>query len=327
MGYVIWFKELGLEDYSEKIELFRRAVSCGITIPHGFVIPNYVFQMLMKQSKLNEHLPFLFGSNESAQKKAEQMQIWVRNEKLQDDLRQELIESYNALGENSIVAVRGPDESILNIKGEKRLLAAVSEAWASIFSEKWFEKASHGSNLPIVDLLIQIQLFGRKSAKADISNGHGFVLVNYGLPLSVVEGNCDVLGYTRGILKAKEFGKSTALFADPLSGEMEKQTLANEEKETEVLTEFEKQTLGNNLLKISETFGAALSTWTLEHGTWHLLGIKTKHESKVYLPKHSEPKLLPSKDEIKFLLEEISQKFPDSRDLIDKLRDKLDDKN
>ncbi|MEK6967005.1 MAG: PEP/pyruvate-binding domain-containing protein [Nanoarchaeota archaeon] len=322
MGFIIWFKELGLEDYSEKIEVFRKANSYGIEIPQGFVIPNYVFQMFMKQSKLEEHLPFLYGSNESAEKKAEQMQIWVRNEKLEEEFKQELLENYTALGDNCVVAVRGPGESILNVKAN-RLIAAVSEAWASVFSEAWFEKASHGTVLPVVDLLIQTQLFGRKSVKASINDGQGSVLVNFGLPLSVVEGNSDVFDYTRGILKIKEFGKTSALFADPVTGEMEKQDLGDEEKATEVLTEFEKQALGESLVKLSHAIGPSSSTWTFEHGKWYLLAAKPFHEEKSYLPKHSELKLLASKNESENLLDEIKQKFPDSAELVERLREKL----
>lgn len=333
MGFTVWFKELGLEDYSEKVELLRKAGSHGLAMPPGFVIPDYVFQMFAKQARLDEHLPYLFAGKETAAQKAFQMQAILRNEPLMKELKEELAENYKAMcieGKEVSVVVRGPKESILNVRGEKRLLAAVAEAWAFVFSENWFEKASHGTQIPKIDLLVQAQLFGRKSAHAEIHDGKGKVLVNYGIPLSVMEGNSDSLDYDHGILKPNSFGKNSALFADPLTGEMEKQAIPNDEKNTDVLTKAESELLGNDLVKLSEAVGPSDSIWTLVHGVWHLLAVRSKvmevlRQENIMLPKHEEAKLLSVRKDWEKALDELKERFPESDELVERLRKRFKD--
>ncbi len=321
MTMTVWFKELGLADYSQKVELFRLAQGHGIAIPPGFVIPSFVFQMFLKHTRLDEHIPYLIESKDSAARKSQQMQGWVRSELIPTELAAELAENLPVLGDS--VVVRGPHESIMNLRGAPRLCAAVLEAWAGMFSESWFADAKHKTALPASDVLVQTQVFGRKSAKAKILDANGSVLVNFGLPLSVIEGNADSLTYTQGTLKTAILSKQSALFADPASGEIENQQLDADERGTEVLTAFESEALATHLKMLSMAIGASESVWSLEKDIWYLLAVRhsfSEQQDPQLITTHPDPKLLTVQPPWELLLAELEQKFPESKELSQKLR-------
>ena len=165
--YILEFKEVTKKDIplvggknGSLGEMFTMLNSKGVNVPDGFALTTNAYWYFLKENKIEDKLKTIFDkfnpdsikSLQDASKKA--MQIILKCQ-FPEDLKLEIFEAYKNLSQkyndkNTDVAVRssgvaedaptdsfaGQFESLLNIRGEEKLLKAIKECLASTYTAR-----------------------------------------------------------------------------------------------------------------------------------------------------------------------------------------------
>jgi pyruvate,water dikinase len=231
-AFILWFDQLGIEDTpfvggknSSLGEMYTNLTKRGVSIPNGFAITATAYFYLIEKAglkqKMQEALADLDKRNlHSLQEKGQKVRELIRHAQMPDDLKQQIVEAYrNLCGAYSRdrkdidVAVRssataedlpdasfaGQQETYLNINGEKQLLEACMNCFASLFTNRAISyRVDKGFDHFKIGLSIGVQKMVRSDKACSgvmfsIDTESGFkdaVLINgaYGLGENVVQG-------------------------------------------------------------------------------------------------------------------------------------------
>ncbi|HOI60033.1 MAG TPA: phosphoenolpyruvate synthase [Candidatus Pacearchaeota archaeon] len=163
---ILWFSELRKVDVARVGgknaslgEMYSILGAKGINIPNGFATTAEAYQYFINFNKIDVKLEKLFKNLdlkklENVQKAGKFARKWISQGKFPEDLEKDIIEAYRKLekeyGKNTDVAVRssataedlpnasfaGQHESFLNISGEKEVVKAVRNCYASLFTDR-----------------------------------------------------------------------------------------------------------------------------------------------------------------------------------------------
>lgn len=132
-------------------------VAAGLPVPPGFVLMRSSYLASMETGGVATELAALHrealtqvDSSARLAELCQRMRTLVAKAGVSQDVRDQLLESYRALGPNCIVAVRssatgedgrdasfaGMNQTVTNVTGEVALLEAVTTCWASLFSPR-----------------------------------------------------------------------------------------------------------------------------------------------------------------------------------------------
>ncbi|BBY37262.1 phosphoenolpyruvate synthase [Mycobacterium mantenii] len=164
-------------------------VAAGLPVPPGFVLMRSSYLTSMEAGGVDTELAALHREAltqvDSAARLAElcqRMRTLVAKAGVSRDVRDQLLESYRALGPNCIVAVRssatgedgrdasfaGMNQTVTNVAGESALLEAVITCWASLFSPRVITyRASRGFGAdPAMAVVVQQMIASEQSGVA-----------------------------------------------------------------------------------------------------------------------------------------------------------------
>jgi pyruvate,water dikinase len=229
--FIRWFDELTINDVASVGgknaslgEMFRELTPQGIRVPNGFAITAEAYRHVLRVGDLEKQLRGQLrdldtGDLAGLAERGRRLREIMLSRPLPDDLRQEILRAYAALGEGGAdidVAVRssataedlptasfaGQQESFLNIRGERALLEACRQCFASLFTDRAISyRVDKGFDHFAVALSIGVQKMVRSDLGAagvlfTLDTETGFpdvVLINsaYGLGESVVKGRVD----------------------------------------------------------------------------------------------------------------------------------------
>ena len=163
---ILWFSELRKVDVgrvggknASLGEMYSLLSSKGVNIPNGFATTADAYRYFIEYNKIDEKLEKLFKNLdlkklENVQKAGKLARGWISKGKFPEDLEKEIIEAYAKLekeyGKETDVAVRssataedlpnasfaGQHESFLNISGNKKVLKATKDCYASLFTDR-----------------------------------------------------------------------------------------------------------------------------------------------------------------------------------------------
>ncbi len=140
-------------------EMFSKLGKRGINVPDGFALTTRAYWHYLKENRIDKKLKEIFQefdpkNIESLQKTGELSRNLILKGEIPEDLKEEIIKAYRALGEkygqNPTVAVRtsgvaedtanasfaGQFETYLNVSGEEKLFEAVKKSIASTFTDR-----------------------------------------------------------------------------------------------------------------------------------------------------------------------------------------------
>ncbi len=176
-------------------EMFNRLASKGVPVPDGFATTSAAFWYFMDSNKLRQPIQKLLDELDRTQfgnllDIGQKIRNLILEAKIPDDLAQAILAQYDQLseGQDIAVAVRssataedlpnasfaGQHESYLNIKGDKALLKAVQNCFASLFTNRAIKyREDNGFDHSKIALSVGIQ----KMVRADLAcAGIGFTL-------------------------------------------------------------------------------------------------------------------------------------------------------
>lgn len=175
-----WFAEISRNDVAlagGKGANLGDMVQAGLPIPPGFVILASAYRRVSEALGLDAQIARILGdvdySDSSGLQRAEhQVRALFADIPIPEDLRDEILAHYRALGPESSVAVRssataedlagasfaGQQETFLNVVGEDDLLRAVRGCWSSLFtSQAIFYRRQKGFEHSEVSMAVVVQ--------------------------------------------------------------------------------------------------------------------------------------------------------------------------
>ena len=163
--FVLWFDEIGIKDVglvggknASLGEMYRTLVSEGVNVPGGFAITAYAYRYLIKKKGIeNKIVEILSDLNvhdlRNLQDKGKRIRRIISSAEFPEELEEAILEAYHKMlkeDKDMTVAVRssataedlpdasfaGQQETYLNIKGDKELIKACKDCFASLFTNR-----------------------------------------------------------------------------------------------------------------------------------------------------------------------------------------------
>ncbi len=163
---ILWFDDIGIEDVpmvggknASLGEMYQKLTSKGVAVPHGFAITAYAYRYLLKAAGIEKAIEEALAGLDThdlrnLQERGKKVRDIIRHAEFPDDLKNEILASYNKMeeeyGEGVDVAVRssataedlpdasfaGQQETYLNIRGPEALIDACRRCFASLFTDR-----------------------------------------------------------------------------------------------------------------------------------------------------------------------------------------------
>ena len=215
MRWIRQFAEVGrsdLEIAGGKGANLGELTRAGLPVPPGFLISTEAYRGYVEAAGISQRIVEL--ASDGGPDAAERIRDLFRAGTIPEDLQREIVESYQALGESTPVAVRssataedlaeasfaGQQDTYLNVRGADRLLSAVRDCWASLWTDRAMAyRAGHGIDPASVSLAVVVQQMVEAQAAgvmftANPANGRRDEVVisaAWGLGEAVVSGAVD----------------------------------------------------------------------------------------------------------------------------------------
>jgi len=227
--FILWFDQTGIDDVpivggknASLGEMYSNLKSKGVNVPNGFAVTAFAYKYILEKAGVEDEIKDALNGLDTRNIKdlavrGAKVRRIIRNCEIPDELKEKIIEAYSHLckqyGENTDVAVRssataedlpdasfaGQQETYLNIRGEKELLNACRNCFASLFTNRAISyRVDKGFDHFKVHLSIGIQKMVRSDIACsgvmfsiDTETGFKnavFITGAYGLGENVVQG-------------------------------------------------------------------------------------------------------------------------------------------
>lgn len=232
LRYIRAFDEIGAGDVgtvggknASLGELYRQLRPQGVPVPDGFAVTADAYRHVLEAANLWDALHRELDGIDPADlqdfgERAQRAHEMVEQASLPDDLEREILTSYRTLreqyGEDVSLAVRssataedlpsasfaGQHETVLNVRGEQRLLEAYRRCIASLFLEraihyrieKGFDHFKIGLSVGVMKMVRSDLASAGVAFTLDTESGFRdvvFINASYGLAENIVQGNVD----------------------------------------------------------------------------------------------------------------------------------------
>ncbi len=230
-AFILWFDQLGIEDVplvggknASLGEMYRILTEKGVKIPNGYAVTAGAYFHLLEEAGIKDKIKDILKdlnthSVRNLQERGKKVRKLIREAKMPDDIKKQIIEQYHNLSKaykvkNVDVAIRssataedlpdasfaGQQETYLNIKGEKELIKACMKCFASLFTDraisyredKGFDHFSIGLSIAVQKMVRADKASSGVMFSIDTESGFEdvvFITGSWGLGENVVQGN------------------------------------------------------------------------------------------------------------------------------------------
>jgi len=238
---IVWFNEVTRKDIATvggKGANLGELTSAHIPVPPGFIVTTNAYYDFLQKSKLTDKIrnllkPLEPNNSKQLQQIASQVKQVILDAPMPPELAQEIQDAYIKMG-RGLVAVRssataedlptasfaGQQTTFLNVQGEKQVVAAVQQCWASLFRpraifyrhQQGFDHFKVGIAVP-VQRMIQSQASGVMFTLEPMTSDKSKIVIEavFGLGETLVSGQVipDLYIIDKEGLKisSKKFGK------------------------------------------------------------------------------------------------------------------------
>ena len=215
---VVWFKDVGKDDIplvGGKGANLGELTKAGIPVPPGFIVTAHSYYYFLERSKLTDEIRSLLSSldpddSSKLQEIASNIKASINAAEMPQEIADEIAQAYQKLG-GGLVAVRssataedlpeasfaGQQRTFLNVEGEKEVITAVQQCWASLFEPRAiFYRANRGFDHLTIGIAVPVQRMVQSEASGilftlePVTNDHSKVVIEavYGLGEAIVAG-------------------------------------------------------------------------------------------------------------------------------------------
>ena len=289
MKYLIRFEEIRKENVASaggKGANLGEMTAAGIPVPGGAVLTAAAYDVYMKEN----------GIVPETAEDAQAVRQAILQGTMPAEIAEELSGFYASMGDGTRVAVRssataedledasfaGQQETYLNVRGEKELLAKVKACYASLWGDRAVSyRKNSGHDKEHVALAVVIQEMVESDAAGvmftsdpagDPKNIH--INASYGLGEAVVSGIVSPDEYIcdrNGTVLKEIIGSKECMIVYGENG-TEKKAVAVDQRNTKVLTEEEIGRLVREGIRIEEHYGHPMDIeWAVKNGRIYIL--------------------------------------------------------
>ena len=215
---IVWFNEVTKKDIATvggKGANLGEMTNAQIPVPPGFIVTANAYYHFLEESKLTNKIHHLLdplepGDSKQLQQIAAQVRQVILDAPMPPELAKEIGEAYERLG-RGLVAVRssataedlptasfaGQQATFLNVQGEKEVIAAVQQCWASLFHpraifyrhQQGFDHFKIGIAVP-VQRMVQSQVSGVMFTLEPMTSDRSKIVIEavFGLGETLVSG-------------------------------------------------------------------------------------------------------------------------------------------
>ncbi len=215
---IVWFNEVTKKDVPTvggKGANLGEMTNANIPVPTGFIVTADAYFDFLKKSKVKDEIGNRLrsldpGNSKQLQQIAAEIKQLILDAAMPAELAKEIQQAYIEMG-RGLVAVRssataedlpeasfaGQQRTFLNVQGEKEVVAAVQECWASLFEPRaifyrhhqGFDHFKVGIAVP-VQKMIQSQASGVMFTLEPVTSDSGKIVIEavYGLGEAIVSG-------------------------------------------------------------------------------------------------------------------------------------------
>ncbi len=285
--------------------------NAGIPVPPGFVVTAQAYKNFLDSAGIADEIYFVLGNlnvedNTELQAASKKIQEIIIRAQMPKDIVEDIIEAYESLNvdedvfkkagkealsiikagrEPPFVAVRssataedlptasfaGQQATFLNIRGNKGLIKAVQECWASLFTARaiyYRVKNNFPHEKVFIAVVVQKMIFSKSSGVIfsvnPMTNDESEIVIEagWGLGEAVVSGSITpdqfIIDKKTLRLKNKKINEQTWMYTlDPQLGYTVKKNVLREKMNAQKLTESEIKRLTDLTLTIEEHYGSA----------------------------------------------------------------------
>ncbi len=257
----------------------------GLPVPQAFVITAQAFRRFLQMTKLEEPLfstleKLDVDDNEALNATSDKVKTMVSTAKMPAKIKTEILESYKKMGNTTVVAVRssataedlpdasfaGQQDTFLNILGEKDLLEAVQNCWASLYTARAiYYRSKNGFSDRSVNIAVVVQqlVFSEKAGVMFSSHpvsGAKTVIIegSWGLGEAIVSGTVSPDNYvydrkSRKIIQKTIATKSVEIIPDGNKGTIVVE-IPKDRQDTQVLSDVEIGSLAEFAIRSEEHY-------------------------------------------------------------------------
>jgi pyruvate,water dikinase len=303
--YVMYFEEIdkaSLPEVGGKGASLGEMTKAGFPVPDGFCVTTFAYRKFIRSCKeMDELIDLLEGVRhddlERVHALGESVRKCIRSHQMPDDIRESILEAWKRMGGDKAYAVRssataedlptasfaGQQETYLNVRGGERLLRAIQDCWASLFTDRaisYRARSGFGHGPVYISVVVQEMVFPEVSGiifTADPITGRrrtASIDASFGLGEALVSGlvTADHYKVRSGVIIEKRISKKTvAIYPVPEGGTIKKGVLP-EKQEVQALPDdriVELATLGE---KIEAHYGSEQDIeWCLADGELYIL--------------------------------------------------------
>jgi len=215
---IVWFNEVTKKDIplvGGKGANLGEMTNTNIPVPPGFIVTANAYYDFLQKSKITDKIrnllkPLDYNDSKQLQRVAEEIKQVILNAQMPPELAEEIKQAYIKMG-RGLVAVRssataedlpeasfaGQQSTFLNVQGEKEVITAVQECWASLFKpraifyryQQGFDHFKVGVAVPI-QKMVQSQASGVMFTIEPMTSDRSKIIIEavYGLGEALVSG-------------------------------------------------------------------------------------------------------------------------------------------
>ncbi|MHA2237704.1 MAG: PEP/pyruvate-binding domain-containing protein, partial [Candidatus Hodarchaeales archaeon] len=172
-------KTFSLEMIGGKGKSLAKMASAGMSVPSGFYLTTSAYKDFVKKNNLQEKIinfakPEIVGKTISFESASKNIQELINGVELSDETVKEIRHAYGELGgQDPAVAVRssanaedlpdlsfaGQQDTYLNVRGEKALITAIRDCWASLWTPRAISyRHQMGIKQEVVAMAVVVQI-------------------------------------------------------------------------------------------------------------------------------------------------------------------------
>lgn len=296
--FIKFFKDIGKNDIAiagGKGASLGEMTRAGFPVPPGFVIVAQAYEQFLAKTKINEKIAALLKGLDvedtaKLEKAANDIEKLILAQQFPEELKNEILAAYKELGQGFVAArssataedlpsasFAGQQETFLNVKGEKQLIEAVHNCWASLFTARaiYYRQTKGFDHMQVFIAVVVQQMVDSRAAgvafsvnPVDGNKNDIMIEASFGLGEAVVSGQVTpdlyIVHKDKLAIHQKTVNEQTwGYYRDPKTGKTVKKDVP--EPNAPVLTDKEIVEIGKLVKKVEEHYKSPQDTeWAVD---------------------------------------------------------------
>jgi rifampicin phosphotransferase len=303
-SYTLYFEEIDKKDLplvGGKGANLGEMTKAGFTVPYGFCVTTESYKEFIEHNDLSDFISQVIkdADLDNINHIGEEIRKKLIHSEIPEQIVQDIAKAVNKMGAEGYYAVRssataedlafasfaGQQDTYLNIKGEKSILDAVRDCWASLFTDRAIlyriqNKIEHEKVYMsvVVQKMVLPEVSGIMFTADPVSGHRGIVSIDasYGLGEALVSGlvSPDLYKFNKrsSMIDSKTIAEKNLAIMPVEGGGTEKVQIIGEKSTNQVMEDSQIKSLAELGVKIEKHYGCPQDIeWCMEKGKLYIV--------------------------------------------------------